>query len=293
MGFADYDILTDLGMGGQGIVKLVRNKSTQKLYAMKTFRATTKSVDAKKEYDVARHLLSFPTRSPFLVDIFEAFQEGSDYYIVMEHLHNSTDLVDFFNDIGDQKIRLDLVDLIDLLIQMANGVEYLHSHGLVHFDLKPENILIADGIIKLIDFGFTCLIQGEPLDIACQPKTIFGTLPYIAPEVISQRVTQVSQYQASDVYSLGIMFYEFLAMDVPYQRVDNKLIVTYKRGSRVDHARLIRAGLPKLLRLSEPFRRLIDHMIAFDPQSRLDIYQVILELFQLKQDVIRGTPRDP
>lgn len=97
----------------------------------------------------------------------------------------------------------------DLFEQILDGVEFMHSHKLVHGDLKPDNILISDSIVKLTDFGTSRLVE----DMFVRSTDGAGTWAYMAPEVAGSNI----RYLNSDIYSLGVILYQLLTGKTPHE----------------------------------------------------------------------------
>lgn len=108
----------------------------------------------------------------------------------------------------DNRGKLSLDEALDYMSQILSGVSEMHSLGVLHNDLKPDNLyLLYDGTIRIVDFGTATHISSK------EEKHILGTVNYLAPEVISSRKYSVS----SDLYSLGIIFYELLTGELPFK----------------------------------------------------------------------------
>gem|GEM_PF-881736 len=120
--------------------------------------------------------------------------------------------------------QLDLRSRLQLLIQVCSAVQYAHSHLIVHGDLKPGNILVTDeGYVRLLDFGIAQILQGEGNQSNVSASTITEnagraiTWRYASPEQIRGERLGIT----NDVYSLGVILYELLTGDIPYQLKDN------------------------------------------------------------------------
>ena len=107
----------------------------------------------------------------------------------------------------DNRGKLSIDEALDYMSQILQGVSEMHYLGILHNDLKPDNLyLLYDGSIRIVDFGTATHISSK------EEKHILGTVNYLAPEVISSRKYSIS----SDIYSLGIIFYELLTGEVPF-----------------------------------------------------------------------------
>lgn len=96
----------------------------------------------------------------------------------------------------------------EVMLQLTNGIHYIHKHGILHRDIKPDNLFyLADGTLKITDFGIA-----SPIGAKSSGDSIQGTVFYCAPEIFQTGEAQV----ASDVYSMGIVFYEILTGKVPF-----------------------------------------------------------------------------
>lgn len=112
--------------------------------------------------------------------------------------------------------RLDLAKLRDLWGQMLQAVQVIHDERIVHSDLKPGNFLIVGGQLKVIDFGIAKKISNDTTNIS--HDTSVGTLTYMAPEAVKQGQLKLSR--ASDVWSLGIIFYQMVYGHAPFAHLD-------------------------------------------------------------------------
>ena len=118
---------------------------------------------------------------------------------------------------------MSLDEACDIMLQLTQGVDYIHRHGIVHRDLKPDNLFwMSDGTLKISDFGIAARI-GTPND----GDSIQGTVYYCAPEVIDGGPAAV----ANDIYALGVIYYELLTGQVPFdgQNVE-EVMIKHKRN---------------------------------------------------------------
>ena len=140
-----------------------------------------------------------------IVEIYDVGEEDDLYYIVMEYVRGQT-LKELINKRG----ALHYVEAVDIMKQVVSATALAHSMGIVHRDLKPQNILVTDsGIVKIADFGIASI---QSLSQVTQTDTIMGSLHYLAPEIArGEKATP-----QSDIYALGVVFYELLRGDVPF-----------------------------------------------------------------------------
>jgi calcium-dependent protein kinase len=139
---------------------------------------------------------------PNVCRLFEVFEEGRYYYLVMEYCANG-ELYDELRNAGcfSEHMAADLID------QVLRAVSYCHSRGVVHRDIKPENVLIDKELIegqtfcKIIDFD-----NSSPIDEGQLLQGVFGTVFYVAPEVISKQPYD----ERCDVWSVGVIMYIML-----------------------------------------------------------------------------------
>jgi serine/threonine protein kinase len=135
-------------------------------------------------------------------------EEGRDQlYMVMEWVDGK-----LLRQLLQQEKRLPLDQVVRIILQICDVLEYVHKHEVVHRDLKPENIMIDDqGRIKLIDFGIAASAGARRLTFANFSKTM-GTPDYISPEQVKGKRGDVR----SDIYALGVMLYEMSTGALPF-----------------------------------------------------------------------------
>jgi ligand-binding sensor domain-containing protein/tRNA A-37 threonylcarbamoyl transferase component Bud32 len=146
---------------------------------------------------------------PNIVKVLERGQYKQKLYIVMELLRGKT----LAKKIGEEP-KIHLNEVLDMMIQITDTLIKIHSKDIVHRDLKPENIMLIEkegncNFVKLLDFG---LAKGQFQSRITQTGTVLGTLNYMAPEQIA-----LGEFSpASDIYSLGVIFYETVTNQLPF-----------------------------------------------------------------------------
>jgi len=134
-------------------------------------------------------------------------QDHSQFYMAMEWVDGR-----LLRQILNEQKKLPPERAIKIVLQIASALEYIHGHGVVHRDLKPENIMVDENDhIKLIDFGIAASVGARRLTFAKFSATM-GTPDYISPEQVKGKRGDAR----SDIYALGVMFYEMLTGKVPF-----------------------------------------------------------------------------
>ncbi len=200
-----YEILGVIGRGGSGVVYEARQRSPDRVVALKTVRLRLGGEEGRFLAE-AQTLARF--RHPAIAHIYEAGMhetQGSRVpFFSMEFVEGPGTILDFARSRGlDARARL------ELLARVADGVHYGHQRGVIHCDLKPGNILVdEDGAPRIVDFGIARTGAAKEGD-----TEIRGTLPYMSPEQCHDAVEHLDV--RCDVYSLGVVLYELLAGRLP------------------------------------------------------------------------------
>ena len=200
-----YELKELIGQGGMADVYLAYDDILKREVAVKILRSslTGDPIYITRFHREARAAASLCHRN--IVEIYDVGEEDDLYYIVMEYVRGQT-LKELINKRG----ALHYVEAVDIMKQVASATALAHSMGIVHRDLKPQNILVTDsGIVKIADFGIASI---QSLSQVTQTDTIMGSLHYLAPEIArGEKATP-----QSDIYALGVLFYELLRGDVPF-----------------------------------------------------------------------------
>jgi serine/threonine protein kinase len=244
-----YKIQGILGKGGFGTVHAGVRKSDGMPVAVKEVpkeRILAYSGDGQLPLEVA--LMQQVADVPGVVKLLDQFDMGSSYYVVMERF-NSKDMFDFISEQGPLPENL----ARNLFSQVVNIVIQCHARGVLHRDIKDENLLIdlTNHEVKLIDFGSgTYLHEGIYTEFE-------GTRVYSPPEWIKYR-----RYKADGltVWSLGILLYDMLCGDVPYE-TDQQIL----------DAQLV--WFPRL-RLSQEAKHLVSRCLTLDPEQRISLQEL-------------------
>lgn len=200
-----YELKELIGQGGMADVYLAYDDILKREVAVKILRSslTGDPIYITRFHREARAAAALCHRN--IVEIYDVGEEDDLYYIVMEYVRGQT-LKELINKRG----ALHYVEVVDIMKQVVSATALAHSMGIVHRDLKPQNILVTDsGIVKIADFGIASI---QSLSQVTQTDTIMGSLHYLAPEIArGEKATP-----QSDIYALGVVFYELLRGDVPF-----------------------------------------------------------------------------
>lgn len=203
----NYEVLDQVGEGGMAVVYRARQKSLNRIVAIKAlhpkYAQDTSFVERFEAESGALASLSHPN----IVTIIDRGIEEESYYFIMEYV-DGEDL--------DKKIIKNTVrrtnDWRQVISACSEALEYVHKRGVVHRDIKPSNILVSqDGQIKLGDFGIAHIIQGDQQP-GSQGNRPIGTQYYMAPE---QTTDPGSVDHRADIYSLGVALYKMMTRQLP------------------------------------------------------------------------------
>uniref|UniRef100_A0A8C6LTM8 Myosin, light chain kinase a n=1 Tax=Nothobranchius furzeri TaxID=105023 RepID=A0A8C6LTM8_NOTFU len=198
-----YDVEERLGTGKFGQVFKLVEKATKKVWAGKFIKAYSakEKENVRQEISIMNNL-----HHPKLVQCVDAFEGKSDIVMVLEMISGG----ELFERIIDEDFELTEREVIKYMLQIIDGVNFIHKQGIVHLDLKPENIMCVNKTgskIKLIDFGLA-----RRLETAGTLKVLFGTPEFVAPEVINYEAISYP----TDMWSIGVICYILLSGLSPF-----------------------------------------------------------------------------
>jgi len=245
----EFTIERRIGQGGMGIVYLARQQAPDRAVALKLLRADSCAPGRLVRFRMEAEILG-RLRHDRVAHVYRAgvaqVAGAAVPYIAMEHVHGKT-LREF-----DANAALTLRGKLALLIEVCRAVHHAHQRGVIHRDLKPSNILVTpDGQPKVVDFGIARLADAAGgRTLQTQPGELLGTLPYMSPEQVAASPDSVDT--RSDVYSLGMLAYEWLTGRLPYDVRSLPLadaVARVRRGG-AEALRTAADGLPAELRLT-------------------------------------------
>src|SRR6266481_1958295 len=205
--FGDYELLEEIGRGGQGVVYRARQKSLNRTVAVKVIGLGHWATEAhlkrfRREAEAAAHL-----EHPGIVPIHEVGERDGSCYFSMKFVEGGQ---------LDEVVRREPMALrraAELIVKVARTVHYAHEHGILHRDIKPGNILLDQkGEPHLTDFGLARLVETE--STVTRTMEVLGTPSYMAPEQAGGNNTKLTS--ATDVYGLGAVLYQLLTGQPPF-----------------------------------------------------------------------------
>src|SRR5438105_15298880 len=205
--FEDYELLNEIGRGGQGVVYRARQKSLNRTVALK--------VIGGGHWDREAHLRRFRLEAeaaaslnhPFIVPIHEIRERDGCCYFSMNLIEGGQ---------LDEAVKRQVISIrrsVEIIAKLARTVHYAHEHGILHRDIKPGNVLMdKEGEPHLTDFGLARLVESE--STVTRTTDCLGTPSYMAPEQASGNNAELTS--AADIYGLGAVFYQLLTGSPPF-----------------------------------------------------------------------------
>jgi len=253
-----YEIVAPLGAGGMGEVYRARDPRLGREIALKILlEDVTADADRLRRFEREARAAS-ALNHPHIVTIHDIGGSGSTSYIAMELVSGST-LREAFP--GEP---LSARRLLEIGVQIADGLAKAHEAGIVHRDLKPENIMVsADGYVKILDFGLAKLVETSSEEVSelptrTRPGMVMGTVGYMSPEQAGGRPADFR----SDQFSLGSILYELATG----QRA-------FRRGTSAETLTAIIREEPEPIaqrnaRVPGPVRWIIERCLSKEPDGR-------------------------
>ncbi|MCA9273604.1 MAG: serine/threonine protein kinase [Phycisphaerales bacterium] len=210
----NYKIIRTLGQGGMGIVYEAQQQSPQRTVALKLLRPGLATPELIRRFEFEAEALG-RLQHPNIAHIYEAglveTPSGPRPFFAME-LVRGVPL-----SMWARKSGSTIREKLTLFAEICDAIQHAHSQGVVHRDIKPANIIVTDGDSpKVLDFGVARTVESGPgmaETLATEPGQLVGTMAYMSPEQVSGKSNQIDT--RSDVYGLGVVFYELMSSKLP------------------------------------------------------------------------------
>ena len=272
-----YRVLEPLGRGGMAQVYRAYHPQLDRYAAIKVLRSDLVEQDEflarfRRE---ARSVAAL--RHPNIVQVFDFDIQDEVYFMVMELLEGDT-LKAHLNAYRSQGQTMPYAEVVRIMLDILSGLSYAHSEGVIHRDIKPANIMLSrKGQAVVTDFGIAQIVGGTQYTVS---GALMGTLNYMAPEQGLKGECDAR----SDLYSLGIVFYEILTGRPPFD-ADTPLAILMKHlNDPLPLPRTLNGDIP------EAFERIALKVLAKQPEDR---YQSAAEMAQALQAAAAEINLDP
>src|SRR3954469_10021553 len=271
-----YKLSRKIGSGAMGVVYEALDPKLNRPVAIKTILKSHLDEEVAREYSVRfREEAQAVARlnHPNIVQVYDFGEEADVAFIVMEFIRGK-DLKHCF----DNSVRFEPREFVRMMCELLSALDYAHQSGIVHRDIKPANVMLdAQTRVKLMDFG-VAKIQDTDRTHRTQVGTMVGTPSYMSPE----QVQGLRVDHRSDLFSCGIVLYQFLTNQRPFTGGDwtlRKMIVHEDppRPSQVNAA------------LSPEYDKVISRALAKAAEAR---YQSAAEFSRALQRVLEGKPAE-
>jgi serine/threonine protein kinase len=214
---AHYEIREKLGAGGMGEVYLAHDRKLRRDVALKVLPAELAADEDRRRRLVQEARAVAALNHPNIVTLHAIEEDDGVHFLIMELVRGAP----LHNRLSGEPLVLD--ELLSIALQLTDALGAAHEAGIVHRDLKPTNVMLSeDGRVKVLDFGLAFIVESEPEGETSDLQTrtqlanaggVAGTIPYMSPEQVEVRPVD----PRSDIFSLGILLYEFATGKRPFE----------------------------------------------------------------------------
>jgi serine/threonine protein kinase/Flp pilus assembly protein TadD len=204
-----FAIQARLGVGGMGEVYRAEDTKLKRPVALKRIAPHLRTDEHYRQRFLREAEFASWLSDPHIASVYDVFEEGADTFLVMEYVEGKS--------LRQQLGRaMPVEDFLPIALQCATALAAAHERGILHRDIKPENIMLTPaGRVKILDFGIAKRLPraDETASVESRSGTFSGTPAYMAPEVLLEKEADAR----SDIFSLGVVFYEALAGKHPFR----------------------------------------------------------------------------
>ena len=264
-----YAIEKVLGRGGMSAVYAATHRVTGKRVAIKWLASELRDRPEAAERFVREARVAARIRSPYVVDVYDVFEQDDGMFLVMEYLEGEP------LDVALARRRFSIAESVDVMQQCLRGLAAAHAVGVIHRDVKPSNIFLCEGrgagrTVKLIDFGISKLLSTSLPDnlTLTTTGTVIGTPSYMAPEQLHGDRNIDARV---DVYASGAVLYECLTGVKPFEADTFPQLIMKVMTAPIVSPRAFDARIPVAL------ERVVLWALAREPSARIASAQQMLE----------------
>lgn len=260
-----YELLELIGGGGMADVYKAQDKLLDRAVAVKIlhqqYANDAEFVEKFRREATAAAKLAHPN----IVNIYDVGEDGGSQYIVMEYVSGPT-----LKEVIQQKGCLEPIEAVRIAKEIASALESAHRNNLVHCDIKPHNILVMpDGHIKVTDFGIARAVSASTMTYS---GSVMGSVHYFSPEQAKGTVITTK----SDVYSLGVVLYEMLTGQLPFNGETSVSIALKHLQEEPVPIRQLNPSIPPVL------EAIVQKAMSKDPADRPSSTELYADLNQAK-----------
>ncbi len=268
-----YKIIEKLGSGGMGVVYKAQDLKLDRFVALKFLPPHLGADDEEKKRFIQEARAASVLDHPNICTIHEIDEnEDGQLFIAMAYYEGAT----LKDKIKQGPIAVD--EALDIITQIARGLAKAHEKGIVHRDMKPANIIVTtDGVAKIVDFGLAKLVGTTRLT---KTGTTMGTAAYMSPE----QVQGIDVDQRTDIWSLGVIFYEMLTGLLPFQADYEQALIYCILNEEPQPLRSSQSDLPPEL------EHIIQKLLSKEVNLR---YASVTEFLEDLESLRSGTPMTP
>jgi len=206
--FGRYEVIGELGRGSMGVVYKTRDPAIGRLVAIKSIPESFGLAAGKRDEFIKRlrqeAITAGRLQHPNIVTIFDVGDTAEGPFIAMEYLDGVT-----LRDVITAGKRISMTQLVDIIAQVSEGLDYAHSKAIIHRDIKPANLMIvADNRVKIMDLGIARL----PMSELTKEGKLVGSPSYMSPEQLSGKPID----GRSDLFSLAVCIYQLMTLRKPF-----------------------------------------------------------------------------
>ena len=256
-----YEVISVIGRGGMATVYLAQDKILNRKVALKLLNedAVNKDSSALKRFLLEAHATTSLIH-PNIVEVYDICDIGNKHFIVMEYVEGRS-----LKQVISLRGHIPPKEAVWIMKQLCRGIMEAHRNNIIHRDIKPQNVLMKnDGTAKIADFGIAVLNNNFDLT---SKDTVLGSVHYLAPELSKGE----SPSMRSDIYSLGIVFFELITGQVPYNG-ENAVTIALKH---------FKEPLPDIKKFDPTIPQSIINIItkatAKDPNERYENVALIIK----------------
>ncbi len=265
-----YELLVKIGEGGMANVYSARDSLLNRTVTVKVLKDYLVSDQDfvrrfRKEAQAAAAL-----SHPNIINIYDVGEEDDIHYIVMEYVQGKT-----LKEVIRENGRIPVEDAVEILRQITEAINHAHSNQVIHRDIKPQNIMVSrNGQAKVMDFGIAIAVNAATVT---NDEQVMGSVHYFSPEQAKGNFTG----EQSDIYSLGIVFYEMLTGKLPYSGETPVTIALKHLNEDIEPPSDLYDDIP------EPLERMIFKAVQKDLSKRYANARELLDDIKLWQETKR------